>query len=358
MKPIISILRPHQWVKNCFVLLPLFFNGGFLDVPLLLSAMTMTIAFCFAASGIYCLNDICDVEADRLHPKKCLRPVACGAVSKRSAFVLMTLCMVASISLVCLFPWQVEVDITHLLGIILLYLLMNIAYCVRLKQIAIVDVFIIAAGYVLRIIAGAMATGVFLSYWMVLMTFLLALFLAFSKRRDDVVMYEETNIKARNSIARYNLPFMNQVIGILASITMVCYIMYTVSPEVTSRFHSPFLYVTSAFVLAGIIRYLQITIVDMKSGSPTKVLLEDRFVQATVLGWLIAFIILIYADQTLPAVAEVLTERDIPITRPENYKYTPEEIALLKKQANEAYLKWVELELEISRYTLEQTAQK
>ena len=96
----------------------------------------------------------------------------------------------------------------------------------------------------------------------------------------------------------------------------------------------------------------------MKSGSPTKVLLEDRFVQATVLGWLIAFVILIYADQTLPAVAEVLTERDIPITRPENYKYTPEEIALLKKQANEAYLKWVELELEISRYTLEQTAQK
>ena len=151
---------------------------------------------------------------------------------------------------------------------------------------------------------------------------------------------------------------MNQVIGILASITMVCYIMYTVSPEVTSRFHSPFLYVTSAFVLAGIIRYLQITIVDMKSGSPTKVLLEDRFVQATVLGWLIAFVILIYADQTLPAVAEVLTERDIPITRPENYKYTPEEIALMKKQANEAYLKWVELELEISRYTLEQTAQK
>ena len=278
MKPIISILRPHQWVKNCFVLLPLFFNGGFLDVPLLLSAMTMALAFCFAASGIYCLNDICDVEADRLHPKKCLRPVACGAVSKRSAFVLMTLCMVASISLVCLFPWQVEVDITHLLGIILLYLLMNIAYCVRLKQIAIVDVFIIAAGYVLRIIAGAMATGVFLS-------------------RDDVVMYEETNIKARNSIARYNLPFMNQVIGILASITMVCYIMYTVSPEVTSRFHSPFLYVTSAFVLAGIIRYLQITIVDMKSGSPTKVLLEDRFIQATVLGWLLAFVILIYADR-------------------------------------------------------------
>ena len=120
MKPIISILRPQQWVKNCFVLLPLFFNGGILDVPLLLSAMTMTIAFCFAASGIYCLNDICDVEADRLHPKKCLRPVACGAVSRRLAFALIAFCMITSISLVCLLQWLVEVDIIHLLGIILL----------------------------------------------------------------------------------------------------------------------------------------------------------------------------------------------------------------------------------------------
>ena len=160
--------------------------------------------------------------------------------------------------------------------------------------IAIVDIFIIAAGYILRIFAGGMATGVFLSHWMVLMTFLLALFLAFAKRRDDVLMFEATKTKTRNSIARYNISFMNQVISMIASITMVCYIMYTVSPEIISRFDSSSLYVTSIFVLAGIIRYLQITMVDVKSGSPTKVLLEDRFIQASLVGWFITFVIIIY----------------------------------------------------------------
>ena len=294
MKPIIKILRPQQWIKNCFVLLPLFFNGSLLNTQLLLTAMTMAFAFCLASSGIYCLNDICDADSDRLHPKKKLRPVACGAVSKRIAFTLMVICVIASFSVICFFPWQVGVDVFHLFGVVLLYLLINIAYCIRLKHIAIIDVFIIAVGFVLRIIAGAMVTCVFLSHWMILMTFLLALLLAFSKRRDDVVMFEKTHVKARNSIVRYNLPFMNLVIGVIASITMVCYIMYTVSPEVIDRFHSSFMYVTSIFVLAGIIRYLQITIVDVKSGNPTKVLLKDKFVQATVLGWIIAFAIIIY----------------------------------------------------------------
>ena len=294
IKPIISILRPKQWIKNCFILLPLFFNGSLFDLRLLLSAMTATIAFCFAASGIYCLNDICDAESDRLHPKKKLRPIALGVISKRLAFAIMVFCEFLSISLISLFPWQTGVDLCNLLGIILFYLLMNVTYCIRLKQIAIIDVFIIAIGFVLRIIAGAMVTCIVLSHWMVLMTFLLALFLAFAKRRDDVLMFQENKIKVRKSIVRYNLSFMNQVIAIIASITMVCYIMYTVSPEVIDRFHSSYMYVTSVFVLAGIIRYLQITIVDVKSGSPTKVLLEDRFVQATLLGWLIAFVFIIY----------------------------------------------------------------
>lgn len=296
MKPIISILRPQQWIKNGFVLLPLFFNGSLFDLQLLLSATVMMFAFCFASSGIYCLNDICDAETDRLHPKKRLRPIACGAISKRFAFVLLIICIFVSISLVYLSPKKDGVNDYDLLKVILLYLLMNIAYCIKLKQIAIVDVFIIATGFVFRIIAGAMATGIFLSHWMILMTFLLALFLAFAKRRDDVVMFEETKVKVRNNIVKYNLSFMNQVIGVIASITMVCYILYTVSPDVINRFHSSLLYITSVFVLAGVIRYMQITIVDVKSGSPTKVLLKDRFIQATLLGWLITFVIIIYLD--------------------------------------------------------------
>ena len=127
-----------------------------------------------------------------------------------------------------------------------------------------------------------------------MMTFLLALFLAFAKRRDDVVMYEESGVVLRRNINRYNLTFMNQIINIIASIIIVCYIMYTVSEEVVMRFDSPYVYVTSLFVLAGVIRYLQISVVDLKSGSPTKVLLTDRFIQAMLVGWILTFYFIIY----------------------------------------------------------------
>ena len=126
------------------------------------------------------------------------------------------------------------------------------------------------------------------------MTFLLALFLAFAKRRDDVVIYQDTGVSARKNVNRYNLEFMNQTIGIIASITMVCYIMYTESEEVVERMHTQYLYATSVFVLAGIVRYLQITIVDVKSGSPTKVLMKDRFVQLCIIGWILTFILILY----------------------------------------------------------------
>ena len=171
---------------------------------------------------------------------------------------------------------------------------MNVAYCMKLKQIAIVDVFIIAVGFVLRIAIGGLVTGIYISHWLVLMTFLLALFLALAKRRDDVVMYEKSGVKVRENVNGYNLSFLNQSISIVASITMVCYMMYTVSPEVEERFNNSNVFLTVIFVLAGIIRYIQITVVDVKSGSPTKVLMHDRFIQLTILGWLLSFIIIIY----------------------------------------------------------------
>jgi 4-hydroxybenzoate polyprenyltransferase len=155
-------------------------------------------------------------------------------------------------------------------------------------------VFIIALGFVLRILMGGVATGIYISHWIILMTFLLALFLAFAKRRDDVAIYETSGVKARKNIDRYNLDFMNQAITVVASVTMVCYIMYTVSEDVVARMGSHYVYVTAIFVLAGIIRYLQVTIVDVKSGSPTRVLMKDRFVQACVAGWLLTFAIILY----------------------------------------------------------------
>ena len=171
---------------------------------------------------------------------------------------------------------------------------MNIFYCVKLKQIALVDVFIIAIGFVLRVILGGVVNEIELSQWIVLMTFLLALFLAFAKRRDDVVLYQETGVLPRKNVNRYNLDFMNQAISIVGTITLVAYIMYTVSDEVMSRLGSRYIYFTTIFVLAGILRYMQLTIVDVKSGSPTKVLMKDKFVQLCIIGWVLAFLILIY----------------------------------------------------------------
>ena len=293
MKNIVKLLRPHQWIKNTFIFLPIFFNGRMLQREYVILGIAIFFSYCLAASGVYCLNDIYDAEADRMHPIKCKRPIASGAISKEKGYVLMVMCILCSLSLILIYDWGTN-KYMYLTIVVLLYLVMNIAYCIKLKQIAIVDVFVIAIGFVLRILAGSIATGIFLTHWIVLMTFLLALFLAFAKRRDDVVIYENTGVKIRKSVNRYTLSFMNQAISVVSSIIMICYIMYTVSPEVIERFHSSYVYLSSIFVLAGIIRYLQITIVNVKSGSPTKVLMKDRFIQLCLVGWLGTFAVLLY----------------------------------------------------------------
>ena len=249
--------------------------------------------FCFAASGIYCFNDIYDVEADRQHPKKCKRPIASGAVSIAEGYIVTILCWLISIGLVMTDIFVLG-NRTLLWTIIAFYVVMNLAYTTKLKQIPILDVFIIAIGFVLRVFAGGVNAHIHISSWIVLMTFLLALFLAFAKRRDDVVEWETTGTTRRKGINRYNTAFMNQAMTIVATLTMVCYVMYTISDSVIERIGNQYLYVTSVFVLAGIIRYLQIAIVDIKSGSPTKILLKDRFIQFCIAGWLLAFAIILY----------------------------------------------------------------
>ena len=294
LKNIILLLRPHQWVKNLFCFIPLFFGRHLFDAEYILPCCFAFMAYCIAASGIYCFNDIYDAEADKKHPVKCKRPIASGAVGKPMAYIIMLGCFIAAFGIALAGQINLGISMMPVFAIIAFYILLNIAYCIRLKHIAIVDVFIIAVGFVLRVLIGGLATSIALSQWIILMTFLLALFLALAKRRDDVVMYEDTGIMARRNVNRYSVQFMNQAISIIASITMVSYIMYTVSPEVLERFNTSYLYATSIFVLAGILRYLQITIVDVKSGSPTKVLIKDRFIHACIAGWLLAFLIIIY----------------------------------------------------------------
>ena len=290
-KSFIQLLRPEQWLKNLFIFLPLFFNGQLLNVSLLLQCVVAFFAFSFAASSIYCFNDIYDVEADRLHPKKCKRPIASGAISVKTAYIVMAICFVLSMVILLIFSSKTKYS---LMVLIAFYYVMNIAYCIKLKQYVIVDVIVISIGFVLRILVGGTATGIWLSEWIVIMTFLLALFLAFAKRRDDVVLYQNTGVSPRKKTNRYNLDFMNQVMTVVSTITIIAYIMYTLSPDVIERFHSRHIYITAIFVLMGIIRYLQVTIVDLQSGSPTNILLKDRFIQLCIAGWIVSFLIIIY----------------------------------------------------------------
>lgn len=289
---LLKLIRPHQWLKNVFVMMPMFFGGSLLDPSDIRASVVTFFAFSFIASSVYCFNDIIDVEADRRHPVKCKRPIASGAISVRSAWALMALMFLLSVGTVCLLDTYSHVINVGL--VILIYYILNILYCSKLKQYAIVDVCIIAFGFVLRVLAGGFATDIALSKWLVLMTFLLTLFLSFAKRRDDVLRMNETGEPPRKNTIRYNLTFINQAITITASVTLVCYIMYTVSPEVVNRFHSDLLYLTSVFVLLGLLRYIQITVVDKRSGDPTKMMLRDRFTQCVVLLWALTFLVLIY----------------------------------------------------------------
>jgi 4-hydroxybenzoate polyprenyltransferase len=288
---IIRLLRPQQWAKNLFVFFPAFFNGRIGHMDILLSSIAAFATFSFIASAIYCFNDIWDAEADKPHPEKCTRPIASGKVSIKIGYVTMAICLLMTVAVLFFFEREKR---SILIGIIVFYFLMNIAYCVKLKQYTIVDVMLISTGFVLRVLVGGAATGISLSAWIILMVFLLAMFLAFAKRRDDVVLYQTTQMQPRRNTKRYNLDFMNQVITLTATIIIVAYIMYTLSPEVMERFHCQYLYLTSVFVLAGILRYLQVTIVDAQSGSPTKVLMHDCFLQCCVLGWIFSFVVILY----------------------------------------------------------------
>lgn len=290
MKKTLLLIRPQQWIKNGFVLIPMFFGGRLLNADDAIASVVTFFAFSFAASAIYCFNDIVDVDADRRHPVKCHRPIASGAVSVPTAYALMAVLTLLSALLLFFLPQRAG----ETAGIVAFYFLLNMAYCIWLKRHAIIDVCTVAFGFVLRILAGGMACDVAVSNWLVLMTFLLALFLSFAKRRDDVLRMNETGEPPRRNTIRYNITFVNQAITVTGTVTLVCYIMYTVSPEVVSRFHAPYLYLTSIFVLVGLLRYMQLTVVDEVSGDPTKILLRDRFTQAIVVAWIMVFLLIIY----------------------------------------------------------------
>jgi len=285
---IIKLIRVKHWVKNLLILLPIFFSGQ-IDLILSNSVLITLLSFCLTASAIYILNDLKDVEHDKVNPNKRHRPLASGAINQRTAtvvfFVLIAVIAVISISsyhesLLCVYA----------------YFILNVFYTYKLKQIAILDVTCISLGFILRILAGSLAAGVFLSHWMIIMVFLLMISIAFAKRRDDFKVQIDSSLE-RKSKSGYSLQFLDVAKSLSFAITLVAYILYTVSPEVIERFGSDKLYITALFVFIGIMRYLQLSIVYEKSSSPVKLLFSDRFLQVIIIFWLITFTYIIYGDR-------------------------------------------------------------
>jgi 4-hydroxybenzoate polyprenyltransferase len=282
------LLRPEQWVKNLLVFAALIFSKHLFVADSAARAVFAFASFCLVASASYLMNDVHDAESDRRHPSKRQRPIAAGRVAPQAALVVAALLTTAGIGVAIAlgprFAWT-------LAG----YAGLQISYSFALKNVVIVDVMAIATGFVLRAVGGGVVIDVNVSPWLIICTFLLALFLGFSKRRHEVQFLEEEAVAHRPSLRDYSPYFLDQMISVVTASTVLAYAVYTVSPEVREKLHTDSLYLTVPFVLYGIFRYLYLVHQREGGGDPTRELLTDRPLWVNVLCWIGTAIWLLYA---------------------------------------------------------------
>ncbi|MBK8921155.1 MAG: decaprenyl-phosphate phosphoribosyltransferase [Saprospirales bacterium] len=287
----VQLIRLEHWVKNLFLFLPAFFAARLAEGPVLERALLGFWSFSLVASAVYVLNDLIDAPQDRNHPDKRRRPIASNAVAPWKALVVLVSLLGAGTAMaVWLSP--------SMLLYSLLYVVINVFYSFSLKHIAIVDISLIGMGFLLRVLAGGAVTGVEVSDWLIVMTFLLALILGLAKRRGEYVVATGGH-SFRRALEGYNLPFLDVAITVCSTVTIVAYLMYCFSPEVTSRIGTHNIYYTAFFVIVGILRYLQLALVFNRTESPTRALLHDIFLQIVLLGWIGAFAWLLYGKRWL-----------------------------------------------------------
>lgn len=280
----LKLLRIKDYIKNSFIIFPAFFasnlfsnnNVGILSIGIL--------AFCALASGVYIFNDYHDIEFDRLHPQKKDRPLANGCIPIPYAVAL-------GLGLL-----STGLGLSTFLGIPMLcistiYLVLNVSYTIKLKQVPILDVFVIAIGFVLRLYYGAYLVTVSLSQWIIIVTFLLALFLGFSKRYHDVLIYKNYSLKCRKVVDGYTLELLQLCMGISGALVMVSYIFYTLAETQNAHIITV---LSNLCVVFGLFYYLKITIVDQNSQNPTTLVYRNKPLQATIALWLVGFVYYLY----------------------------------------------------------------
>lgn len=283
---LLRLMRPYQWVKNLFVFTGLLFGHAWHDPHLVTQAVIAFIAFCLASSAIYTFNDIIDLEQDKQHPKKCHRPLASGQVSISTAILLAALLGVSG--LVLAYAASPAVFI-----ILLGYALMNIAYSLRFKHVVILDVFIIATGFMLRILAGTLGVGIPPSQWLLLCGLMVTLFLGFTKRRAEIIALADDKTAHRKVLEHYSPVLLDKMIGITAAGLIMSYSLYTMNPD-TIRIHgTPNLIYTVPFVMYGVFRYIYLLHHQSRGGDPSHDLVRDPHLFIVVGAWLVTTILLI-----------------------------------------------------------------
>ena len=284
---LLRTMRPKQWTKNGFVLVALIFDGKLLDLPLAMTAMWTVVCFSLVSSSVYILNDLVDIERDRQHPRKRLRPLASGQLNPGVANAAMVALAVAGLLGGVL--TNLNVGLT-----LVVYLVLNAVYCFYLKNIVIIDVMMIAVFFVLRVAAGAVAVEVSaFSPWLYICVSLLALLIAFGKRRHEIILLREAASGHRSSLKQYNLPFLDQIIGIVTTSGLISYTFYSFEAE-TALADPSRMMLTVPLIVFVVFRYLYLIHVEERGGAPDDLLFADRPLFAAVVLWVLSVVAVIY----------------------------------------------------------------
>lgn len=287
---ILKSMRLYQWVKNTFIFAPVIFSLQFFNVQVIENSLLAFILFSMVTGSIYIFNDIFDRQKDQLHPDKCKRPIASGDLSVPIAVTTAVILLGSSLTAIFFMNFNFFI-------IAVIYILMNILYSSLLKKIVILDVMVIAIGFVLRVKIGGEINQIELSVWILIITFLLAIFLALIKRRQELVklnISQAGDIKTRKTLRKYNISLLDQLISITTATTLISYIVYVINPDIQQKFHTENLYLTVPFVVFGVFRYLYLTYSRGKGENPSEIILSDIPFASNIILWLIVFIAIIF----------------------------------------------------------------
>jgi 4-hydroxybenzoate polyprenyltransferase len=280
-------MRPRQWSKNVIIYAGLVFDGRLFDLNLLLATTLVVFCFCLVSSSVYIINDLADIEKDRLHPRKKLRPLPSGALNPRFAAGAGALLAIVGIALAAWLNLWVGL-------VVFIYLAQNIAYSLYLKHIVLIDVMVLSLGFLLRVLAGVLIADVSnFSPWLYVCITLLSLFLGFGKRRHEITLLQDDAAAHRSSLQEYNLPLLDQIISLVTTSTFVTYTFYSFEAQ-TALVRDGRLLLTTPFVFFVIVRYLYLIHVQKRGGAPDELIFEDRPLLITGVLWVVSIVILLY----------------------------------------------------------------